>query len=88
MSATVFPMVSPHFAVILSSRPEAGVLDAEFWVSRREAVGLQVALAEIRGHHLNVVLFQEGRPTEPRYVRYGLSHGVPAFCGDSKFRRH
>jgi hypothetical protein len=34
---------------------------------------------EIRGHHLYVVLFNEGRQTEPSHVRYGLSHGVPTF---------
>jgi hypothetical protein len=39
----------------------------------------QAGLTEIRGHHLYVVLFREGRPTKPSHVRYGLSHGVPAF---------
>jgi len=36
---------------------------------------------EIRGHHLYVVLFKQGRSARPSRVRYGLSHGVPAFRG-------
>ena len=39
----------------------------------------QTGLTEMWGHHLYAVLFREGRPTKPSHVRYGLSHGVPAF---------
>jgi hypothetical protein len=54
-----------------------GVLSSGFCVLRLD--GRQAGLREIRGHHLYVVLFKEGRLTEPSHVRYGLFHGVPAF---------
>jgi hypothetical protein len=53
-----------------------------------EAPGLRVAgwtavrrSREMWGHHLYVVLLDEGRQTDPSHVRYGLSHGVPTFRG-------
>jgi len=58
--------------------------DPEAGVAGEELAGRQAGLIQIWGHHRYVVLFKEGRPTEPRHVRYGLSHGVPAFRTSSR----
>jgi len=73
----LFPTASVMSTSLVNTlRPEATGSPA-----KRRSHEWRAGGREIRGHHLYVVLFKQGRSTRPSRVRYGLFHGVPAFRG-------